>query len=75
VTAPTHSVTVKLTGGERHEVAVVRVEVCGSNADELLIELLEVGREHLSDRLLGRATNADDACRVLDAWLRDLSDP
>jgi hypothetical protein len=52
-------------------VAVVRVEVRDRTPGELLIELIEVGREH--DRLLGRATNTADACRVLAAWLRDLS--
>jgi hypothetical protein len=38
---------------------------------ELLIELIEVGRE--GDQLLGRATNTADACRVLETWLRTLS--
>jgi hypothetical protein len=52
-------------------VAVVRVEVRGGTSGELLIELIEVGRER--DRLLGRAANMADACRVLEAWLRDLS--
>jgi len=55
----------------RHSVAVVRVEVRDGTSGELLIELIEVGREH--DRPLGRATNTADACRVLEAWLRDLS--
>lgn len=54
----------------RHAVAVVRVEVRDGISGELLIELIEVGRER--DRLLGRAANAADACRVLEAWLRDL---
>jgi hypothetical protein len=52
-------------------VAVVRVEVRDGTSGELLIELIEVGRER--DRLLGRAANTADACRVLEAWLRDLS--
>jgi hypothetical protein len=55
----------------RHAVAVVRVEIRGRTAGELLIELIEVGRDR--DRLLGRATNTADACRVLEAWLRGLS--
>lgn len=55
----------------RHAVAVVRVEVRDGIPGELLIEVIEVGRER--DRLLGRATNTADACRVLEAWLRDLS--
>jgi hypothetical protein len=55
----------------RHAVAVVRVEVRDGIPSELLIELIEVGRER--DRLLGRATNTADGCRVLEAWLRDLS--
>ena len=49
----------------------MRVEVRDGTSGELLIELIEVGREH--DRLLGRATNTAHACRVLEAWLRDLS--
>ena len=49
----------------------MRVEVRDRTPGELLIELIEVGRER--DRLLGRATNTTDACRVLEAWLRDLS--
>jgi hypothetical protein len=64
---------VKVTSGEGHEVAVVRVEVRGNDADQLLIELLEIGRERRHDRLLGRATNADDACRLLDVWLKELA--
>jgi hypothetical protein len=56
---------------ERHAVAVVRVEVRDATSGELLIELIEVGREH--DRLLGRATNTADACLVLEAWLQDIS--
>jgi hypothetical protein len=54
----------------RHAVAVVRVEVRDGTSGELLIEVIEVGRER--DRLLGRATNTADACRVLEGWLRDL---
>jgi len=60
-----------MPGGGRHAVAVVRVEVRDEISGELLIELIEVGREH--DRLLGRATNTADACLVLEAWLRGLS--
>jgi hypothetical protein len=52
-------------------VAVVRVEVRDGTSGALLIELIEVGRER--DRLLGRAATMADACRVLEAWLRDLS--
>jgi hypothetical protein len=52
-------------------VAVVRVEVRDGTSGELLIELIEVGRER--DRLLGRAATTADACRVLEAWLLDLS--
>jgi hypothetical protein len=55
----------------RHAVAVVRVEVRDGTSGQLMIELIEVGRER--DRLLGRATNTADACRVLEAWLQDLS--
>lgn len=54
----------------RHAVAVVRVELRDGASGELLIELIEVGRE--GDQLLGRATNTADACRVLKAWLQDL---
>ena len=50
--------------------AVVRVEVRDRTSGELLIELIEVGREH--DRSLGRVTGISDACRVLEAWMRDL---
>jgi hypothetical protein len=48
----------------------VRVEVRDRTSGELLIELIEVGRER--DRLLGRATTMADACQVLEAWLREL---
>jgi hypothetical protein len=54
-------------GGDRHAVAVVRVEVRNGTSDELLIELTEVGQER--DRLLRRAARAADACPVLEAWL------
>ena len=57
-------------GDGRHAVAVVRVEVRDRTSGELLIELIEVGREH--DRLLGRVTGTADACRVLEAWMLDL---
>lgn len=40
--------------------------------EELLIELLEVGREPDGDVLLGRATTATDACDVLGHWLTAL---
>jgi len=56
----------------RHHVAVVRVEIRDASTSELLIKLLEVGRERGRDRLLGWATNAPDACRVLETWLHDL---
>jgi hypothetical protein len=55
----------------RHAVAVVRVEVRDGTSGDLLIELIEVGRER--DRLLGRATNTADACHVLEAWMREIS--
>ena len=55
--------------GVRHEVAVVRVEVRATGNTQLLIELLEVGRESGQDRLLGRATNAAEAGRLLEDWL------
>lgn len=53
----------------RHEVAVVRVEVRDAAGAQLLIEVLELGREPARDRLLGRATNAADACRLLDSGI------
>jgi hypothetical protein len=56
----------------RHEVAVVRVEVRNADEAQLLIEVLEVGREPTRDRLLGRTTNAADACRLLERWLDGL---
>jgi hypothetical protein len=59
-------------GDGYHAVAVVRVEVRDGTSGELLIELIEVSRER-RDRLLGRATNPTDACRVLETWLRDLA--
>jgi hypothetical protein len=59
--------------GHRLAVAVVRVEVRDGTPGGLLIELLEVGRERRRDRFLGRAANAADACRVLEAWLREVS--
>ena len=66
---------VKRAGEERYQTAVVRVEVRDRSAGGLLIELLEVGRERREDRLLGWATNAAEACRVLEVWLRGLSQP
>jgi hypothetical protein len=56
----------------RHQVAIVRVEIRDARTRGLLIELLEVGRERGRDRPLGWATNALDACRVLEDWLQDL---
>jgi hypothetical protein len=50
-------------------VAVVRVEVCGVDDAELLIELLAVGRDPHGDTLLGRTTSATAACDLLDHWL------
>jgi hypothetical protein len=57
----------------RHAIAVVRVEVRDRPTGDLLIELLEVGREPESDRLLGSTTGISDACRMLAAWLECLS--
>ena len=53
----------------RHKIAVVRVEVRACPTRDLLIELLDVGREPQSDRLLGSTTAISDACRMLAAWL------
>jgi hypothetical protein len=57
----------------RHKIAVVRVEVRDQPTRDLLIELLEVGREPQSDRLLGSTTGISDACRMLAVWLEGLS--
>ena len=65
----------KHTGAQRYQVAVVRVEVRDQSADGLLIELLEVGHERHKDRLLGWATDAAEACRILEGWLRSLPQP
>jgi hypothetical protein len=54
-------------------VAVVRVEVRDADSALLHIEILEVAHDRGRDRLLGRATNATDACRVLDNWLCTLA--
>ncbi|HEV2781360.1 MAG TPA: hypothetical protein VGX25_18410 [Actinophytocola sp.] len=51
----------------------MRVEVRDADGPRLRIELLEVGHDHGRDRLLGRATNAADACRMLDDWLGALA--
>jgi hypothetical protein len=53
-------------------VAVVRVEIRDVDNVELLIELLEVGREPGGDTLIGRATNATAACDILGHWLAAL---
>jgi hypothetical protein len=66
----TLNATTPAPGDARHAVAVVRVQVRDGTSGELMIELIEVGRER--DRILGRVTNMDDACRVLKAWLLDL---
>jgi hypothetical protein len=50
-------------------------EVRDPASGDLLIELLEVGRERGDDRLLGSATSATEACRVLEIWLRRLCGP
>jgi hypothetical protein len=73
VTAPAHTAGVSHTADRRHQVAVVRVEVRDADNVRLRIELLEVGHDRGRDRLLGRATNAADACRMLDNWLRALA--
>ena len=41
------------------------------NAD-LLIEMIEVGREPGGDTVLGRATEVTDACDMLGHWLTTL---
>jgi hypothetical protein len=57
----------------RQEVAVVRVELLDRAPGELLIVLLEIGRQSRHDRVLGRTTSVSGACRILEAWLRALS--
>jgi hypothetical protein len=59
--------------GERHRIAVIRVEVLDQSAPGLLIELLEVGRDPGADRLLVSATTAAGLGRVIEDWLRELS--
>jgi hypothetical protein len=51
------------------------VEIRDADNAELLIELLEVGREPAGDTLLGRATTAADACDMLGQWLATLRFP
>jgi hypothetical protein len=52
---------------------VVRVEVRDQMTRDVLIELLEVGRDPESDRLLGSTRSISEACRMLAAWLRGLT--
>ena len=59
---------------ERHEVAVIRVDVSIEGATEVFIELLEVGRVGRNDQLLGWATSPAGACQVIERWLRELID-
>jgi hypothetical protein len=57
----------------RYKVAVVRVEVRDQTIRDLLIELVEVGRQPESDRLLGSTSSISEACRILAAWLGGLT--
>ncbi|MGH3615744.1 MAG: hypothetical protein ACRDRK_24740 [Pseudonocardia sp.] len=57
-------------------VAVVRVLGHGhAAAEDLLVEVLEVGRDGGVDRVLGRATTVAGACLVLEEWLTALAKP
>jgi hypothetical protein len=60
------------TDGERHRVAVIRVEVIDQSVPGLLIALLDVGRAPGTDRLLGWATTAAGLGRVIEDWLREV---
>jgi hypothetical protein len=56
-----------------HRTAVVRVDIPSGEGD-LIIQLVEVGLEDRSDRLVGRATDSAGACRLLDHWLAAIVD-
>jgi hypothetical protein len=53
-------------------VAVVRVELRGPDPGELLVTVLEVGRNASGDRVLGTASDPDAACELLHRWLSTL---
>jgi len=54
-------------------VAVVRVGITHSAGDSLIVDLLEVGRDHGSDRRIGRATDAAAAAGILHDWLVEIT--
>lgn len=57
-------------------VAVVRVLWRGrAAAEEMLVEVLEVGRDGGADRVFGRARTVAGACIVLEEWLTALVGP
>jgi hypothetical protein len=71
---PGRTLDTALTDEQRHRVAVIRLEVREPPEGGLLIELLEVGRDHDRDRLVGAATSAAELCVLIDAWLSRVPD-
>ena len=70
---PAHVHLVTFADPERHRVVIVRVELLASGNELMRIELLEVSPHAATDRLLGRAVDADGTCRVLNAWFGEVS--
>lgn len=64
-----------VSGIERHRVAVIRVELREPPANGLLIEVLEVGRDRVTDRPLGSATSAPELCTIIEDWLSQIWKP
>ncbi|WP_405562723.1 hypothetical protein OG418_00355 [Streptomyces phaeochromogenes] len=60
--------------GERHEVAVVRVDLRPGPPPSFVIVVREVGREASQDRLLGTATSPERVCVILREWLQGMTD-
>jgi hypothetical protein len=56
-------------------VAVVRIEVRDVVTNDVVIDLLEVARTDVTDRLLGRAADAETAGDLLVRWIHEVLEP
>jgi hypothetical protein len=61
-----------MTGGTGRAVAVVRVTEVRA-VDDMLVELLEVSRTDVPDRVLAVVHTAEEACAALRTWLQHLA--
>lgn len=60
--------------GERHEVAVVRVDLRAGPPSSFMIVVLEVVRGASQYRQLGTATSPERVCEILREWLQGMTD-